>query len=277
MKLAKNPKEFPFSLFGSDLKISATIIVRNEEENIAAVCETVSWADEIVIVDSDSTDRTIEIACRYTDKVFNHPFRGYKDKHEFADAQTTGDWIFWIDADERVTPELKASVENLRRRDPAMLPDGFRIARRTQYLGRWIKYSGWYPDYQMRLYRRAASYWDGVSPHETARVRGQVETLHGEFLHYTKRNLSEHHRVLDEYTTLAAEYLVKKNRRVPGIDLIILPLAAFIRTYILKRGFRDGVPGLIIAIFTAYSVFLKYAKVWEQSQNKRKEKNRLVD
>ncbi|HZS08254.1 MAG TPA: glycosyltransferase family 2 protein [Blastocatellia bacterium] len=254
------------------MKISATIIVRNEEDNVSAVCETVAWADEIVIVDSDSTDRTVEIARRHTDKVFNREFRGYRDKHEFADAQTTGDWIFWIDADERVTSELRASIEKLRQADPATLPDGFRIARRTQYLGRWIRHSGWYPDYQMRLYRKAASYWDGVAPHETARVRGRVETLPGEFLHYTRRNLSEHHRVLDSYTTLAAEYLHKNGRRVRWPDLFILPVSAFIRTYVFKQGFRDGIQGLIIAMFTAYSVFLKYAKVWEQ-QNVSRESN----
>jgi glycosyltransferase involved in cell wall biosynthesis len=253
------------------LKISASIIVRNEEANVAEVCQTVAWADEIVIVDSDSTDRTVEIARRYTDKVFNREFRGYKDKHEFADAQTTGDWVFWIDADERVTPELREAIEKLRQRDPATLPDGFRIARSTQYLGRWIKHSGWYPDYQMRLYRKSASYWDGVSPHETARVNGRIETLAGEFLHYTKRNLSEHHRVLDEYTTLAAEFHARKNRRVRAIDLFVLPVAAFIRTYVFKLGFLDGVPGLIIAMFTAYSVFLKFAKVWEKSNLQPKE------
>ncbi len=249
------------------MKISATIIVRNEEDNIAAVCETVAWADEIIIVDSDSTDRTVELARHYTGQVFNHEFRGYKDKHEFADAQTTGDWIFWIDADERVTPELRASIEKLREADPVTLPAGFRIARRTQYLGRWIAHSGWSPDYQMRLYRKAASCWDGVAPHETARVRGRIETLPGEFLHYTRRNLSEHHRVLDSYTTLAAEHLHKNGRRTRGPDLFVLPIAAFMRTYLLKQGFRDGVQGLIIAMFTAYSVFLKYAKVWESSQN----------
>jgi len=253
------------------MKISVSIIVRNEEENIAQVCETVTWADEIVIVDSDSYDRTVEIARRYTDKVFNHLFRGYKDKHEFADAQTTGDWIFWIDADERVTPELREAIENLRERDPATLPDGFRIARSTRYLGRRIRHSGWYPDYQMRLYRKSASYWDGVAPHETARVQGRVETLPGEFLHYTKRNLSEHHRVLDEYTTLAAEHHHKQNKRVRAIDLFVLPIAAFIRTYVFKQGFRDGAPGLIIAMFTAYSVFLKFAKVWERNNVQPKE------
>jgi (heptosyl)LPS beta-1,4-glucosyltransferase len=250
------------------VKISASIIVRNEEDNIAAVCETVAWADEIIIVDSDSTDRTVEIARRYTDKVWNHEFKGYKDKHEFADARTTGDWIFWIDADERVTPELRSAIEGLKSLDPASLPDGFRIARSTQYLGRWIRHSGWYPDYQMRLYRKAASYWDGVSPHETARVRGRIETLSGEFLHYTKRNLSEHHRVLDEYTTLAAEYHAQKGKTVRALDLLILPIAAFIRTYAIKQGFRDGVPGLIIAMFSAYSVFLKFAKIWEANQSK---------
>ena len=225
------------------MKISATIIVHNEELNIASVCETVSWADEIVIVDSNSVDRTVEIARQYTDRVFNREFKGYQDKHELADAQTTGDWIFWIDADERLTPELREEIANLRRRDPASLPAGFRLARRTQYLGRWIKHSGWYPDYQMRLYRKAASYWDGVAPHETARVRGTVETLKGELLHYTKRDLSEHHKVLDEYTTLAAAYHHQKGKRVHGRDLLVLPVAAFIRTFILKQGFRDGVQG----------------------------------
>jgi len=249
------------------LKISASIIVRNEEENIAAVCETVAWADEIVIVDSDSTDRTVEIARRYTDKVFHREFRGYKDKHEFADAQTTGDWIFWIDADERVTPELREAIEELRHRNPATLPDGFRIARRTRFLGRWIMHSGWYPDYQMRLYRKAASYWDGVAPHEVAQVRGRVETLPGEFLHFTSHSLSDHHLRSDSYTTLAAEYLHKHGKRARGLDLFVLPISAFVRTYLLKQGFRDGVPGLIIAMFTAYSVFLKFAKVWEKNNS----------
>lgn len=248
------------------MKISVKINVYNEEDNIAAVCESLDWADEIVIVDSDSTDRTVEIARRYTDKIYNHPFRGYKDKHEFSDSKTTGDWIFWIDADEIVTPELKASITHLRELDPAALPDGFRIARRTQYLGRWIAHSGWYPDYQMRLYRKAASYWDGVSPHEVAHVRGRVEILSGELLHYTKRNLSEHQLVMDRYTTLAAEYLYNHGKRMRGIDLFVVPIAAFIRTYLLKQGFRDGIPGLIIAMQTAYSVFLKFAKVWEQQQ-----------
>lgn len=251
------------------MKISASIIVFNEEENIIDLCESLTWCDEIVIVDSESSDRTVELASRYTDKIFQHPFKGYKDKHEFADSQTTGDWIFWIDADERVTPELREAIEALRDCPETELASGYWIKRRTQYLGRWIKHSGWYPDYQMRLYRKADSYWDGVSPHETAKVKGQTEKLDGEFLHYTKRDLSEHHMVLDRYTTLAADYLHKDNRSVSASKIFVTAVAAFIRTYLLKQGFRDGVPGLIIAMFTAYSVFLKYAKLWEHKNLKK--------
>jgi glycosyltransferase involved in cell wall biosynthesis len=252
------------------MKISASIIVFNEEENIADLCETISWCDEIVMVDSSSTDRTVEIAKKYPVKIFQHEFKGYKDKHEFADSQTTGDWIFWIDADERVTPELRQSIEDLKKQNEKELPDGFWIARKTWYLGRWIKFSGWYPDYQMRLYRKNASYWDGVSPHETARVKGLTEKLKGEFLHQTKRDLSDHHGVLDRYTTLAADYLVKNGRTVGGFGIFLNSISAFIRTYFLKQGFRDGVPGLIISMFTGYSVFLKYAKVWEKKNTLKK-------
>ncbi len=247
------------------MKISATIIVRNEEDNIAEVCESVSWADEIVIVDSDSADRTVEIAKKFTDRIFNREFKGYKDKHEFADAQTTGDWIFWIDADERVTPELRDEILALRERGRDSETAGYKIARRTSYMERWITHSGWYPDYQMRLYRKDKSYWDGVAPHQTARVDGPVETLSGELLHYTKRDLSEHHRVTDSYATLAAQHLFENGRTIGSLGIFTNTVAAFIRTYLLKQGFRDGVPGMIIAIFTAYGVFLKYAKLWEHN------------
>ena len=247
------------------MKISATIIVRNEEDNIANVCETVSWVDEIVIVDSDSSDKTVEIARRYTDKIFDRVFKGYKDKHEYADAQTTGDWIFWIDADERVTTELREAILALKNKADNELADGYRIARKTWYLDRWIKHSGWYPDYQMRLYRKDKSYWDGVAPHQTARVDGRVETLDGEFLHYTKRSLSEHARVTDSYATLAAEHIANGGRKIGAFGIVSNAIAAFFRTYIFKQGFRDGVPGLIIAGFTAYGVFLKCAKVWEHN------------
>ncbi len=248
------------------MKISASIIVYNEAKNIRELCETVAWADEIVIVDTDSPDGTAEIAREYTDMVFNREFLGFKDKHEFADAHTTGDWVFWIDADERVTPELQRSILALKERSD--LPDGFKIARRTWYMGRWIMHGGWYPDYQMRLYRKDRSYWDGIAPHQTARVDGQVETLEGELLHYTKDDLSEHHRVTELYARLAADHLAEKGKSSGPGKIFFRPLAAFFRTYILKQGFRDGTQGLIIAMFTAYGVFLRYAKIWEKGVHK---------
>lgn len=247
------------------MRISATIIVRNEEENIEAVCQSISWADEIVIVDSDSTDQTTAIARRFTQRVYNREFKGYKDKHEFADSLTTGDWVFWIDADERVTPELRSSIEALKAADESSLVSGYKIARRTFFLDKWIRHSGWYPDYQMRLYRKSESHWDGVAPHETARVNGRVETLPGELLHYTKRSLSEYHRVLDSYTSLSAEHLAAGGKQFGAAALFGGAVSAFFRTFILKQGFRDGVPGLIISIFAGYGVFLKYAKVWEHN------------
>ena len=247
------------------MRISATIIVRNEADNIEAVCRSVAWADEIVVVDSDSTDGTIEIARRFTDKIYNREFQGYKDKHEFADSKATGDWIFWIDADERVTPELQASIETLRNADDSSNTAGYEIARRTFFLDKWIRHSGWYPDYQMRLYRKEASFWDGVAPHQTARVNGRVEKLEGELLHYTKRSLSEYHRVLDSYSTLAAEHMATEGKRAGVTKILGGAISAFFRSFVVKQGFRDGIPGLIIAIFTGYGVFLKYAKVWERN------------
>lgn len=250
------------------MKISAAIIVYNEESNIDELCRCLTWADEIVVVDSDSTDKTVEIAKKYTDKIFNREFKGFKDKHQFADAQTTGDWIFWIDADERVGDELKASIASLRAKDDSELADGYKISRKTFFMDRWIRHCGWSPDYQMRLYRKSKSYWDGVAPHQTARVDGRVETLDGELLHYTKRDLSEYHRVTNSYATLAAEHLAAEGKTSGAFGIFINAVAAFIRTYLLKQGFRDGVPGLIVSMFTAYGVFLKYAKVWEINRSK---------
>lgn len=255
------------------MKISASIIVYNEADNIQELCESLDWVDEIVIVDSNSTDNSAETARRFTDSVFNHEFKGFKDKHQFADAKTTGDWILWMDADERVSTDLKEAIQNLKAKNPSNLPDGFKIARRTFHLGRWIKHSGWYPDYQMRLYKKSASSWGGIAPHETARVSGKVEILKGgEILHFPKADLSEQHRKIDYYSNLAADYWFKKEKTVGGFYIFFRAVAGFIRSYFIKQGFRDGVPGLILAMFAGYSVFLKYAKVWEKHQIKDRDK-----
>jgi len=243
------------------MKITATIITFNEEHNIAAALESLSFADEIIVVDSESTDRTVEIARQFTDRVFVRPWPGYSAQKNFAAEQASNNWILSIDADERVSKELAGEIVALKNSDPRSA--GFEMPRRAYYLGRWIKHSGWYPDYKLRLYDRTRGRWHGDYVHETLEADGKVERLSGELLHYTVRDASEHHSRMDRYTTLAAAKLYEQGKRVSLALLIILPIAVFIRTYIFKLGILDGIPGLAIARFAAHYEFLKNLKLWE--------------
>ena len=247
------------------MKISATVITLNEEQNIEAALGTLSWADEIIVVDSESTDRTVEIARRFTDKIFVRPWPGYSAQKTFAAEQASYDWIFNLDADERVSDELTAELERMKRgREPNA--EGFEMPRKTFYLGRWISHSGWYPDYKLRLYNRKTGRWRGDFVHESVAVDGRVERLKGDILHYTVRNASDHHLRLDRYTTLAAQEAHAQGRRSSLASIFVSPVTAFIRSYIFRRGFLDGIPGLAIARFAAHYVFLKNLKLWEMNQ-----------
>ncbi len=246
------------------MKISAKIIVFNEEDNIAAACETLDWADEIVIVDSGSTDRTVEIARRYTDKIHFNEFENFRLQHQFADSKTSHDWIFWIDADERLSPELRESVLSVKESDGNGLPAGFRMKRRAWYLGRWIKHSGWYPDHVLRFYRKSDSKWGENIVHEDLNIEGKPGTLEGDLLHYTRRNLREQHDVIARYSELSSLQMFERGKRTGWSGFLFRPPAAFLESYVLKRGFLDGLAGLFIAYFRAYSVFLKYALLWER-------------
>src|SRR5215471_19955043 len=172
------------------MKISATLITYNEEHNIADALESLSWADEIIVVDSESTDQTAQIARRYTDKVFIRSWSGYSAQKNFAAAKASNDWIFSLDADERVSGELRTELEELKQSE-APSQTGFEMARMAFYLGRWIKHSGWYPDYKLRLYDKRRGAWQGDYVHETLEVDGEVSRLNGNLLHYTVRNCSE--------------------------------------------------------------------------------------
>jgi len=243
-------------------RLSAIVITRNEAAKIADCLDSLAFCDERIVVDCGSEDDTVRVARDHGARVEHHAFEGFGAQKSFALSLASGEWVLSVDADERVSPALAAEIATAIGEKDA---DGYEMPRSSSFLGRAMRHSGWYPDYQMRLYRKAASYWDGIAPHETARVRGPAEKLTGELLHYTKRNLTEHQEVLNSYTSLAAEYLHNHGKRVRGPELLFVPLAVFFRTYIVKQGFRDGAPGLIISLFTAYSVFLKYAKVWEKT------------
>lgn len=246
------------------MKISATVITLNEERHIAEALESLSWADEIVVVDSGSTDSTVEIARRYTDRVVVAEWPGYAAQKNRAAAEASHDWIFSLDADERVTPELAGAVERARGREPEAR--GFRVARRAWYVDRWVRHGGWYPDWQVRLYDRRAARFAGDFVHESVKIEGQVSTLDGDLLHYTVESLSDHHKRIDRYTTLAAEALAARGRRFSAARAILQPPVTFLQTYLLKQGFRDGAAGLAIAGFAAYYVFLRQVKLWERSR-----------
>jgi glycosyltransferase involved in cell wall biosynthesis len=240
------------------MHISATIVTLNEERNIARAIESLRCADEVIVVDSGSTDETCRIALRLGARVIEEPWRGYAGQKNFAAHLAANDWILSIDADESVTKELEAEILGLKKNGVRF--DSYSCPRLAQYLGRWIRHSGWYPDTKVRLYDRGKAEWVGEYVHESVRVKGTTGELTGNLLHFTCASLSEHLRTLDRYTSLAAREVAAKNGAVPLRRLAVDPMWTFFRTYVLQRGFLDGRQGLAIAWMAALYTFLKYAK-----------------
>lgn len=245
------------------MSVSVTIITFNEEQNIARALESVRWADEIVVVDSGSSDRTLEIARAYTDRVYIYDWPGYAAQKQRAVELASHDWILSIDADEVVTSELKQEILTVLQ---CPTSDGYYISRLNYYLDRPIYYSGWSPDYQLRLFRKGKGRWEGAYVHESLHLDGRPGYLTSRLEHYSIQSLRAHHQRLDRYTTLAAEEMLARGRVVGYWDLLLRPVATFLRNYLFKLGFLDGVAGLVICYFSAYYVFLKFAKCWELSR-----------
>jgi len=249
------------------MKISVTIITFNEESNIKAACESVAWADEIVVVDSNSTDATRELATASGARVITNPWPGFGAQKQFAIEQARHEWIFSLDADERVSDELKRSIEELRKKPEADLANGYEIARRTYYQQRWIRGGGWYPDRQLRLFRKTHGRWKKRHIHESVamNVGSSVERLNGDLLHYTSPDAAHHHRMIGErYAPLAARQMFEEGRRTSMLGVASAGPAAFIRSLILKGGLRDGFAGFTIASFAAHHAFLKHLMLWEK-------------
>ncbi len=249
------------------MKISATIITLNEERHLGQCLESLqNLAEELLIVDSGSTDKTLEIARRFGARIVVRSWTNYSDQKNFAASQASNDWILSLDADECLSSALRKAILALKTSGTAAA--AFEFPRKALYLGRWIHRSGWYPDYKRRLYLKTKARWEGEFVHESLAVDGPVDRLQGDLLHYTCESVSEHLRSLDRYTTLAAQELLSHGKRGGPINSLASAAAAFFRSYCLKQGFRDGMQGFLIACFASYYNFTKYAKLWELEQKK---------
>jgi glycosyltransferase involved in cell wall biosynthesis len=245
---------------GAPPRVSACIITLNEEDRIGDCLRSVAWCDEVILVDSHSTDRTRAIAADMGARVIERDWPGHVKQKEFAIRAATHDWVMCIDADERVSPGLRTEILGLRDTGfPGMA--GWRMPRMSCYLGRWIRHGTWYPDLQLRLFDRRRGGWGGHDPHDRVELDGPVGRLRQPLLHYPYRTFGEHLRTIDSYTTIMARGLAERGRRASVADLVLRPAGRFLKFYVLKRGFLDGWRGLLLAYLAAHYVRLKYAKL----------------
>jgi glycosyltransferase involved in cell wall biosynthesis len=262
----------PISL-ASRPTVSAIVVCYNEEENIGRCLKSLQWCDEIVVVDSFSTDRTVEISRQFTDIVIQRKWAGYRDQKAFAHSKTTKDWVLMIDADEEVTPELRKEICEQLASGGAHY-SGFLLPRMVFYLNRWWRRGGWYPDYDVRLFRRDRARWGGIEPHEKINVDGAVRRLLHPLHHFSYRNIDDHIQRINRFTSISSRELRKQAKRWRWRDALIRPAFRFCRFYFLKRGFMEGFAGFYVAVSAALYVFLKYAKLWELELEEKKEVGR---
>jgi glycosyltransferase involved in cell wall biosynthesis len=242
--------------------ISAILITKNEARNVEACLASLGFAEEIVVVDSGSTDGT-EALCRREPRVRWHSeeWKGFGAQKNSALDKASGPWVFSIDADERVTPGL---AEEISRLDPGNAPyPGYRVPRRSFFGNRWVRHGGWYPDHSIRLWRKDAGRFEARSVHEAVRVTGPVGTLRGDLLHYTYQDTSDFVDRMNRYSSLGAGELLRQGKRATALDLLVRPPFTFFKMFVLRLGFLDGGLGLRLAVLYAMYTFAKYAKVWE--------------
>jgi len=243
-------------------KISACITAGNEEDKIRRCIESLAWCDEIVVVDSFSTDRTVDICREYTDRVYQHEWLGYIGQKNLIREMAQYPWVLFLDADEEVSPELRDKILAEFEKGPGPIM-GYQFPRQVYYLGKWIRHGEWYPDIKLRLFRKDRGRSEGQEPHDHVVVNGPVKTLKGHLRHYTYDDMRDHIETVNRFSTITAQEKSLQGRKFRWVDVIFRPPLRFIKAYFLRRGFMDGTPGFIIAIVSAFGVFVKYAKMWE--------------
>ncbi len=248
-------------------KLSAVVIAYNDEPNIRACLESVRWADELIVVDSHSTDATERISREFTDKVFQHEFKGFGRLRNEAVAHATHDWIFSLDTDERATSEIRDEIRQMLDRGPEA--EAYFVPRLNYFLGRWIHHSGWYPDYrQPQLFRKDRMRYREDLVHEGFELDGRVGYLKEHVLQYPFRDIDHYLTKMDRYSDLMAARMVKQGQRFRAHQLLTHPCFTFAKMYLGRAGFLDGMPGLILSGLYAYYTFIKYAKFWELVRNR---------
>jgi len=244
----------------SKIPVSVAIITHNEELNIRDALESVKDFDDIVIVDAFSVDGTDDICKQFPCRIFQHEWQGFARQKQTAVDYAEKQWVFILDADERVTPELRREIEDKIQKSPF---SGFYVPRKNFFLGRWIRYSGWWPDHSLRLFRKDVSHMERREVHEKVIVKGQVGYMTSHLEHYTYRTLSDYMRKMDNYASLSAKGMNTKGVLPAFFSMVFSPLAVFIKMYLIRQGFRDGLHGYVLAALYSFYTFLKYLKVLE--------------
>jgi len=244
--------------------LSVVIITKNEQRNIERCLTSVKWADEVVIVDSGSTDKTVDICQKHDCRVFEIDWLGFSGTKQYAVDQATNDWILSIDADERVTANLRSEIESLLDDKPQY--HGYQIPRQSTYLGQIIRHSGWNRDRPLRLFNREFGAFNAKSVHEAVHVQGHVGELRSFLLHHPYPDIQTHLEKMNLYTELAAQELAAAGRRSTPLGAVVHGATKFIKMYVLQRGFLDGTAGFVLAKNSAFGVYLKYIKLWQKTR-----------
>ncbi len=243
-------------------KITALVIAFNEEKNILGCLESIKWVDEIIVVDSFSTDKTVELARNFTDKVIQRKWEGFSSQRKFSLEQAGNEWILSLDADERITDELKNSILKIIETDTTY--SGFKIARRNYFLGKWIKSAFWYPDHQMRFFRKSKARMEDKLIHEGFEIDGDVGIIDGDIIHYSYSSLEDAISKINKYSSLAAKQ--KADKRVGVLDIFLRPLSAFITDFISRKGYKDGFHGFLVSWMNSMTTLMTYTKIWERQK-----------
>lgn len=247
------------------IPISVAIVTKDEEENIQNALESVKDFEDIIVVDAFSNDRTVEVSKKYTDRVYQHKWQGYSKQKQLAVDYAKKNWVMILDADERVTPELKAEIIEKMANNSF---NGFYVPRKNFFLGKWIRHTGWWPDYTLRIFKKDASYVELREVHEKVIVNGAVGYMKKPIEHFTYKTISSYMEKMENYSSLSANELSHKNVSYLTFLMWVNPFWVFVKMFILRQGFRDGMRGFILSVLYSLYTFLKYTKVWEKRSSK---------